>query len=266
MGCCGSSDTKELNAREKSNTNRISTEEIENALGNIENENVNNVNSQNVLKLAGNEYMRTDPEKNFVESSFNITAEYTNKGTAIMNYNHDSKSINLREIRDFCDLYLNNEKINFNFEYNFPKEGKYNFKLTYKCALLNTSNMFFNCKTLLTLDLSNFDSSYVKNMGSMFYGCRNLQKINLSNFKTDKVTYMSNMFAYCISLTELDLSSFNTINVTNMGNMFQDCSSLISLNIQNFNSKNITFMNNMFSGVNKKCKIICNDQKILSQF
>jgi surface protein len=82
----------------------------------------------------------------------------------------------------------------------------------------------------------------------------------------DGITNISKMFNNCSSLTELDLSSFNTINVTNMGNMFQDCSSLTSLNIQNFNSKNITFMNNIFSGVNKKCKIICNDQKILSQF
>jgi len=33
--------------------------------------------------------------------------------------------------------------------------------------------MFYGCSNLKTLDLSNFDTSSVKNMDSMFYDCNN---------------------------------------------------------------------------------------------
>ena len=268
MGCCGGTDTSEaaLAARRKSSGKNGEGAELEEALG-IESEGLMSGKGNNeVLKIGGSEYHKTDPEKNFVSSYCEIKTDNLNKGIAIMNYNNDAKSINLKEIKDFCQMYLNNEKIPFNFEYNFPKEGKYNFRFTYKFALLNTSHMFFGCKTIISLDLSNFDTSDCKNMGSMFFGCTNLETLNISNFNTSKVTYMSNMFGYCSSLKKLDLSSFNTENVTNMGNMFQDCSSLIELNIQNFSSKKITYMEGIFRGVNKKCNVICNDQKILNVF
>ena len=50
--------------------------------------------------------------------------------------------------------------------------------------------MFYNCSSLSNLDLSNFNTKTVKNMGYMFYGCNKLSSLNLSNFITDKVTNM----------------------------------------------------------------------------
>ena len=196
----------------------------------------------------------------------NTAVGFLVKGIPIMNYNHEAQYINLKEIKDFCSMFLNEKRIPFNFEYNFPKEGKYNFRFKYKFALNNTSNMFFGCKTLISLDLSSFDTKHVKNMSCMFFGCTNLENLNISKFNTSQVTYMSNMFAYCASLKTLDLSSFDTANVTNMGNMFQDCKSLTSLNISNFTTPKLTFLEGIFEGVNKKCQIICKDQKILAEF
>ena len=196
----------------------------------------------------------------------NLAVGFLVKGIPIMNYNHEAQYINLKEIKDFCSMFLNEKRIPFNFEYNFPKEGKYNFRFKYKFALNNTSNMFFGCKTLISLDLSSFDTKHVKNMSCMFFGCTNLENLNISKFNTSQVTYMSNMFAYCSYLKTLDLSSFNTENVTNMGNMFQDCKSLTSLNISNFTTPKVTFLEGIFEGVNKKCQIICKDQKILAEF
>ena len=78
---------------------------------------------------------------------------------------------------------------------------------------------------------------------------------------------MSGMFCNCSSLTSLNLSNFNTNNVTNMYCMFCDCSSLTSLNLSNFNTNNVNNMSYMFSGVNKeKCKLICENDKILKEF
>ena len=49
--------------------------------------------------------------------------------------------------------------------------------------------------------------------------------------------------------------------------MFSYCFSLTSLNLSNFNTNNVNNMDSMFSGVNiEKCKIICEDAKILKEF
>ena len=54
----------------------------------------------------------------------------------------------------------------------------------------------------------------------MFYNCSSLTSLNLNNFNTNNVIDMSSMFSNCSSLTDLDLSNFNTSNVKNMLNLF----------------------------------------------
>ena len=78
---------------------------------------------------------------------------------------------------------------------------------------------------------------------------------------------MCNMFNNCTSLTSLNLSHFDTNSVNDMSNMFNNCSNLTSLNLSNFNTNNVINMNCMFYGVNReKCKLICEDAKILKEF
>ena len=66
-------------------------------------------------------------------------------------------------------------------------------------------------------------------MRSMFYNCSSLTSLNVSNFNTDNVKDMSFMFSSCSSLSSLNLSNFNTNNVNKMWCMFAGCSSLNSL-------------------------------------
>jgi surface protein len=119
---------------------------------------------------------------------------------------------------------------------------------------LNTANvtdmtdMFEECSSLTSLDLSSFNTSKVRNMSGMFSWCSNLTNLNLSNFNTANVTDMNSMFSYCTSLTSIDVSNFNTVNVTNMSGMFSGCSSLKSLDVSKFNTANVTNMLGMFSG------------------
>lgn len=93
----------------------------------------------------------------------------------------------------------------------------------------------------------------------MFYWCRSLISIDLSSFNTTSVTDMASMFAYCESLTSLDLSNFNTPNVTDMSYMFQSCSSLNYLNISNFDFSKVTSYSNMFQSVPANCYILVKD-------
>ena len=96
-------------------------------------------------------------------------------------------------------------------------------------GVTNMSGMFATCDNLTTLDLSNFNTSNVRDMAYMFKGCNNLSSIDFSNFDTFKVTKMNDMFDVCFSLTSIDLSSFDTSNVTNMAGMFNFCESLTTI-------------------------------------
>ena len=118
-----------------------------------------------------------------------------------------------------------------------------------------SSKMFYSksdeqkIRNILEIDLSNFDTSEVTNMGEVFYGMSNLTSLNLSNFDTSKVTNMSDMFNGVSNLTTLDLSNFDTSKVTNMGNMFSSMTNLTSLNLSNFNTSQVTDMSFMFYGM-----------------
>ena len=109
------------------------------------------------------------------------------------------------------------------------------------------SSMFYNCKSLSSLNLSKFNTAKVENMAFMFYNCESLSSLNLSNFNTAKVTDMYSMFAGCSNLSSLDLSKFNTAKVTDMSYMFYNCNKLSSLNVTNFNTASVENMNFMFS-------------------
>ena len=110
------------------------------------------------------------------------------------------------------------------------------------------NSIFENCGNLKSLDLSNFNTSQVANMSWMFDGCSNLTILDLSNFNTSRVTNMMNMFYGCHILTSLNLSHFNTDNVTNMFRMFKYCDSLVNLDLSNFNTSQVTDMVDMFYG------------------
>ena len=118
-----------------------------------------------------------------------------------------------------------------------------------------SNEMFFSksdeqkIKNILEIDLSNFDTSEVTNMGGMFYGMSNLTTLNVSHFDTSKVTDMSLMFHGMRDLSALNLSSFNTSQVTDMHNMFYGMSNLTTLNVSHFDTSKVTDMSLMFHGM-----------------
>ena len=87
----------------------------------------------------------------------------------------------------------------------------------------------------------------------MFYKCLSLKELNLNNFNTNNVIDMGGMFSGCSSLKELNLNNFKINNVIDMNFMFSDCSSLIDLNFNIFNTN--SNMNNIIYG--------CSDELIM---
>ena len=108
--------------------------------------------------------------------------------------------------------------------------------------------MFYKCKNLETLDVSNFDTGKVQTMQCLFCNCSSLKSLDLSNFDTQNVTTMYRMFESCSNITEVDLSGFNTSKVNNMSWMFLYCKSLYNLNLKNLDTSSVTRMIYMFGG------------------
>ncbi len=119
--------------------------------------------------------------------------------TRILNYvKQNYKNISLydeeEEMKEYFEIYLDDNKMDFCFKYNFENLKKYKIKIKCIKLLTNMGYMFYKCSSLTSLNLSNFNTNNVTNMGSMFYECSSLTSLNLSNFNTNNGTNMYGIF------------------------------------------------------------------------
>ena len=111
-------------------------------------------------------------------------------------------------------------------------------------------NMFKHAKKLTNLDISNWDTSQVTDMGSMFWRASSLISIgDLSSWDTSNVIYMDYMFDEVISLTGIgDISNWDISKVTHMSWMFGGTESLTGIgDLSNWDTSNVIYMDYMFS-------------------
>ena len=104
--------------------------------------------------------------------------------------------MNEEEIKK-CEIRINDKLIPFTYLYKFTNKGKYIIKYSFYNYLSKTNYMFSWCSSLTNINLSNFNTQNVTNMGSMLCAFYSLTHINLSNFITQTVTYMILMFSTC---------------------------------------------------------------------
>ena len=119
----------------------------------------------------------------------------------------------------------------------------------------NMYRMFHNCKSLIHLNLNDFDTKNVTSMFQMFDGCVEIISLNLSSFDVNKVESMSNMFTNCYELESIDLSSFNASSLINMRAMFYHNYKLKVLDLESFNTKYVTDMYGLFTSCGELEKI-----------
>ena len=128
-------------------------------------------------------------DNNYIIIQFNETATY-DVGSLLHDYN-----IFISKIIDENGITIDKFK-----QFNVTKGTKlYVYFNGAIQILLNFFNPLYdaNCKDLISVDLSHFDTSSVTYMIQMFYGCSSLQTLNLSNFVTSSVTNMHGMFYGC---------------------------------------------------------------------
>ena len=114
-----------------------------------------------------------------------------------------------------------------------------------------TSAWFYGMSALTTIiGIDKYlNTSEVESMFHMFSGCRSLKSIELSNFDTSKVTMPNSMFYGCSGLSFLDLTNFSTASFTDMAYMFYGCSGLTTIYVgDDWNVANVRTTSSMFEG------------------
>ena len=117
------------------------------------------------------------------------------------------------DINNRIDVYLNNQIINMKKEnnkwfidYNFGKSGKYSFQIVFNNIITNMEKFFDDSVNIISLDLTNFDTSNITNMVKMFNNCKKLKEIKgINGFKIINVKDMKSIFKGCKELKSLYL-------------------------------------------------------------
>lgn len=175
------------------------------------------------------------------------------------------------------EIFINNTKLNFVKEYQFPSEGVFNIKYILN-STIKLDNMFKEIKNIHSIVSMNvYHNSTVKilSMKRVFEGCSNLENISLNSaFDTSELRSMSKLFyksgiqkidfngfdtkyvedmSYMFSSTNISdftfLSQLNTKNVKNISRMFKGCISLESMSL-NFDLNNIEDISGLFENCN----------------
>lgn len=103
----------------------------------------------------------------------------------------------------------------------------------------NLMQMFYNCTSLVSLDLSGFNTSNVTNASLMFYGCENLEILNIAGWDTGNITTFESFVQLCTNLTTLD-TNWNTAKVTTFRRSFEGCSVLTSIDTSSWDVSKVT--------------------------
>ena len=179
------------------------------------------------------------------------------------NYEHlldirTAGSIDTKALKIYCSELIDYGNHGWDEDYGNFKNGKFDEIYLEPSAISGLTfmkGMFEDCKTLKSLDTSNWNSHFVTDMSRMFYDCMSLTSLNLSGLETSHVENMDYMFSGCYSLASLDLSNFNTVSLSSMTSMFDMYTwiptvdvytKLTSLNLSSFDTSNVSKMDNMF--------------------
>ena len=168
---------------------------------NLENNKVNTLkgssdfynNKETLLKEHLNNIIINENKNKIIIGEINIKKDDINKDKQIINsfenvkrnnpdeeFEEADKYKNEKEIKDNLEIKINDEIIEFTYNYKFKKEGKYKIEYLFKNNLSKTCYMFAYCESLNNLNLSNFNTQNITNMEAMFGGCKSLTNLNLS--------------------------------------------------------------------------------------
>ena len=108
--------------------------------------------------------------------------------------------------KNICKMIIDNKEYEIQSKFNIKNNDKDKLEIILKGIdkVTNMSYMFSECKQLLSLDISEWNTNNVTDMSYMFNGCSKLSSLpDLSKWNTSDVTDMSYMFSGCKKLSSL---------------------------------------------------------------
>ena len=88
-------------------------------------------------------------------------------------------------------------------------------KMEWDKNFIHCYKMFADISNIIEIDLSQFNTSLVKNMSYMFENCKSLKFVNLSNINISSLINIENAFRNCKSLKSIDLTNVNISKIPN---------------------------------------------------
>lgn len=116
------------------------------------------------------------------------------------------------------------------------------------------SDMFYNCDSLIDLNVDGFDTSNAEDFNGMFHGCNKLTQLNVKHFNVNSVLHMSYLFSGCRRLKVIDLEGWDFSQIRDANEMFGYCGKLEKI-IANFNFNMIKGMAFMFDCCTKLSEV-----------
>lgn len=146
---------------------------------------------------------------------------------------------NTKNVANLKDMFANDDEL-------ADIRGLNDLDLT---SAVDLSGMFGGDSKLTSFDFSNVKTSpSIVNMGGMFRGV-GAQSIDLSNFNTQNVTNMGSLFMQATNLNQVTgLSADKTAKVTNMSNMFAG-TALTNFDLNNLSGASAQDLSGMFSSM-----------------
>ena len=208
--------------------------------------NINHIDEKNEIKLKL--IIKEEDIKKNIYFLDNTSGSVYMSAYEEENHYHDF----LKELNETnMELYINKKRYKYQ-KFFIPEQlGIYEILLKFNIRLMDCSFMFYDCKNIIDIDLSSFNTKNANDMRSMFAHCSKITNLNLSSFNTENVTNMSCMFSYCSDLININLSSFNTKKVIDMDAMFWSCSNLTNIDLLSFNTENVKDICWMFNSCSK---------------
>lgn len=114
-------------------------------------------------------------------------------------------------------------------------------------GLTATADMFKNCRSLESIDLSDLDFSEQWSLSGMFENCTSLKSVSFGEVDLSEIEYFDEMFLGCVSLENVSFPQQVTLKPKTTYCMFEGCSNLKSFDFVGWDTSNLENMARMFS-------------------
>ncbi len=115
----------------------------------------------------------------------------------------------------------------------------------------DSSRLFQDMSSLVSVDTSNLDTGRVVLMNHLFFRCSALKDVDVSNFNMENVTTVKSMFNLCSALPGVDVSKWNTGKLEDASYLFYKSSAMTELDLRGLDMGNVTTTKAMFGYATK---------------